>query len=80
MVQVMRTNEEVYGEGVKITPIPKKICDERIMLLNNRLEKLMSSGYMSGDSAKINKAIKDLNFWKRFRDGEGELDVRKKRD
>ncbi len=66
----MRTNMEVFGKGVNVTPIPKEICEERIHLLTERLNVLFEPHYTKRDNLKINTVHKDLLFWKEMRDNE----------
>ena len=67
----MLSNLELYGtEDVPV--IPKEVCDERLKLLRNRLEELMSSHYMNRDNNAINNVLKVQEHWKRLRDGENE--------
>ncbi len=66
----MRTNLEVYGT-VNITPIPKEICNERISILERKLEELMLCHWTNQDTKEIKQTGIDLEFWKRMRDEEG---------
>ena len=63
----MRSDKDVYGIGVKVTPIPIEVCEERIEMLSDRLKRLLKPHYMKQDEYAINQTYKDINFWKEFK-------------
>ena len=59
--------ENILHYGVPdVTPIPMDIVNERVGLLEAHLAKLMESHFMHHDNNAINKAIKDIHFWKKL--------------
>ena len=62
-----RSNQQVYGTE-NVTPIPKELVDERIMLLNRKLGELMLCHWTNRDDHEIKVCQQDISFWKRERD------------
>ncbi len=66
----MKTNEELYGVGVVVPPIPTEHADIRIKLLNDNLKKLLKVGFMKQDNDAIREVQTAINFWKKLKEGE----------
>jgi len=64
-----RTNLEVFGTD-EVTPIPKEIIEERLMLLKRKMGELLLPHYMNQDTASINQCTKDIEYWKDMRESE----------
>lgn len=55
--------EYLYGVDVIVPDIPKNVIDERVVLLNSNLTKLLSVGYLKRDQVRVNAVLKAINFW-----------------
>ncbi len=67
----MLTNEQLYGKGVRVPPIPESLANQRITLLNARLKELSQVHFMEQDVNTMTQIIKAISFWKQLREGEG---------
>ena len=64
-----RTNKEVFGTS-EVTPIPKALIKERLMLLDKRMAELTLVHFLNQDIASINQCTKDIDYWKDMRERE----------
>ena len=65
-------NELVYG--CQPPPVPKEHADERIALLKNQLEVLMSSDVNTQkNNHAINLNLKFQKFWSRMSENKGDI-------
>ena len=62
------SNKELYGEWA-VRNVPQDICNERINILNRRLQEETEVPYTNQNNALITKLLKALNFWAELRDG-----------
>ena len=65
----MPTNLELYGTE-DVPKVPAEVCNQRLELLKERLEGLLSVHYMKWDNETMNKVQKAIVFWTKMRDGE----------
>ncbi len=65
----MISNMELYGTN-DVPKVPEKVCNERIGLLKERLEVLVSVHFMEQNNDLINKVQEGITFWTKLRDGE----------
>lgn len=67
----MKTNEWLYGKGVKVAPIPKDVANDRIDKLNVHLHQLLDISYLKRDDHRVADVIDAIKYWKNLRDGKG---------
>jgi len=65
----MITNLELYGTE-NVPKVPKKVCNERLALLEVHLKKVMSKHWMEHDNHTINLILSAKRHWAKLRDGE----------
>jgi len=59
----MTKTEYLYGT-YDVPKVPKELIEQRLSILDDTLEKLLSVHYISRDSYRINAILKAINFWK----------------
>jgi len=65
----MISNMELYGTN-DVPRVPAAICNERLELLETRLEALTSVHFMYHNNNLINRVLKAKRHWTKLRDGE----------
>ena len=58
-----KSNEYLYGEGVKVPEIPADVIVRRIELLKENLEELLEHSYYTRDGQRINDILAAIKFW-----------------
>lgn len=65
----MLTNEQLYGEGVFVPPVPKAIYEYRITLLKRNLAIIMKD-FPDVDNNILTEVQNAIRFWKKLGENE----------
>ena len=65
----MLTNEQLYGKGVFVPPIPKAIYEYRVTLLERNLAVIMKD-FPDVDNHILTEILTAIKFWKERGDNE----------
>lgn len=60
----MLTNEQLYGEGVFVPPVPKEHVEYRVALLEENLRKVMKN-FPDVDNHILTEIQNAIRFWKK---------------
>ena len=61
--KVIEKRKYLYGD-YEILDIPQEVIDNRIEILNKRLEEVLSVPYMERDGSLVNKLCDAISFWR----------------
>lgn len=59
----MLTNEQLYGEGVFVPPVPKEHVEQRVALLERNLAAIMKD-FPNVDNHILTEVQNAIRFWK----------------
>ena len=65
----MLTNEQLYGSGIFVPPVPREIVEYRVALLEKNLEKIMRD-FPDVENHILTEVQNAIKFWKKLGDNE----------
>ena len=60
-------HEESYGEA-DFTPIPSHYIDERLVVLDKRIDEVLEDNWIERDCKLLNKLLRAKQFWLNFKE------------